>query len=508
MQLDIIKNGKKNLVAGFINKGVILLCPFIEKTIIRQTLGAQYLGLGSLFSAILSVLSVAELGFSAAVVYHMYKPAAENDTEKINALLSYYKKAYRVIGLVVFVLGMAVTPFLRSLIKGSYPEEIDLIKLYIIYLLNTCASYFLYSYLESLLVVYQRGDIKSTITSITRIGLLICQTIVLIWTKNYYLFALFFLVFTVVNNLWTAWRVHKLYPQYRADGSLSMEERASIRKVVSGTFVQQACGVTRNSLDSICISAFLGLTLTAVYNNYFTIITGITGFVTLITSAFMGGVGNHVATKSPAENYHEMKRLDFVYLWLGGWCTVCLLCLFQPFMELWMGQDLLLPFPAVCLMCLYFYFLKLGDIRYMYTAANGLWWEQRYRAIAETVLNLVLNIALGKLFGIYGIIIATIISLFFCNYLWSVSIVFKHYFSVERKKDYYLYQGKQSLLVLAACFITYGICRLIPANGAIAQLLIRAIICIIVPNALFFLVYRKTDKFLYARKRILGKRQR
>ena len=190
MQLDIIKNGKKNLVAGFINKGVILLCPFIEKTIIRQTLGAQYLGLGSLFSAILSVLSVAELGFSAAVVYHMYKPAAENDTEKINALLSYYKKAYRVIGLVVFVLGMAVTPFLRSLIKGSYPEEIDLIKLYIIYLLNTCASYFLYSYLESLLVVYQRGDIKSTITSITRIGLLICQTIVLIWTKNYYLFAL------------------------------------------------------------------------------------------------------------------------------------------------------------------------------------------------------------------------------------------------------------------------------------------------------------------------------
>ena len=504
MQIDVIKNGKKNLIAGIINKGIVLLCPFIEKTIIRQTLGAQYLGLGSLFSSILSVLSVAELGFSAAVVYHMYKPAAEGNTEKINALLFYYRKAYRIIGLVVFVLGMAVTPFLRNLIRGSYPEDINLIKLYIIYLMNTCISYFLYSYLESVLVVYQRGDVKSTITSIVRISLLIGQTVVLVLTKNYYLFALFFPAFTVVNNLWTAWRVHQLYPQYRAEGSLSVQERASIRKVVSGTFVQQACGVTRNSLDSICISAFLGLTLTAVYNNYFTVITGITGFVTLITSAFMGGVGNHVATKSTADNFNEMKKLDFVYLWLGGWCTVCLLCLFQPFMQLWMGQDLLLPFPAVCLMCLYFYLLKLGDIRYMYTAAKGLWWEQRYRAIAETVLNLVLNIVLGKLFGVYGIITATIISLFFCNYLWSVSIVFRHYFSTERKKEYYQYQGKQSLLILVACIITYRICQAIPVSGPLVQLLLRAVVCIIIPNALFYLLYRKSEMFLYARNRISG----
>ena len=123
-------------------------------------------------------------------------------------------------------------------------------------------------------------------------------------------------------------------------------------------------------------------------------------------------------------------------------------------------------------------------------------------------MNLVLNIVLGKLFGVYGIVIATITSLFLCNYLWSVGIVFKHYFSMERIKDYYLYQGKQSLLVLIACLITYGICAAIPLSGLLAQLIVRALICITVPNALFYLVYRKTKRFLYAKNKIFGRIRR
>lgn len=505
MQIDVIQNGKKNLIAGFANKIILLICPFIEKTVIQYTLGAQYLGLGSLFSAILSVLSITELGFSTAVVYHMYKPAAEGDTVKINALLAYYKKAYRMIGLTILGVGLLIIPFLGYLIKGSYPEEINLTAIYLVYLANTVVSYFLYSYLESILVVYQQGNIKSTINSFVRLMLLIFQVLTLLLTKNYYCFAVLMPLFTVVTNLWTAWRVHQLYPQYHAEGKLSTEELGSIRRVVAGTFVQRACIVTRNSLDSICISAYLGLAMTAIYNNYYTVLAGIIAFVNIVSASFMGGIGNHVATRSVKENYEEMKKLDFVYLWLGGWCTVCLLCLFQPFMLLWMGPEMMLPFPVVCLLCLYFYLLRLGEIRYLYTSANGLWWEQRHRAIAETAMNLVLNIVLGKLLGVYGIVIATIISLFLCNYLWSVGIVFKHYFSMERIKDYYLYQGKQSLLVLIACLITYGICAAIPLSGLLAQLIVRSLICITVPNALFYLVYRKNQRFLYAKNKIFGR---
>lgn len=504
MQIDVVRNGKKNLLAGFVNRVIVLLCPFIERTIINNILGAQYLGLGSLFSSILSVLSITELGFSSAVVYHMYKPAAEGNVEKLNALLAFYRKAYRIIGFTIFGIGIAVIPFLRSLINGSYPEGINLAALYLIYLFNSCISYFMFSYLGSILVVYQRDDINSTINTVIRVLFVGCQILVLVLTKNYYYFALLMPVFTVIRNLWMAWRVHELYPRYHAEGDLSPKDRADIKRVVMGTFVQKACGVTRNSLDSICISAFLGLTLTAIYNNYLTIFTGLISFIGIISSAFMGGVGNHVATRSVSENYEEMKKLDFVYLWIGGWCTICLLCLYQPFMQLWMGEDLMLPFPAVCLLCVYFYLLKLGDIRSMYSSANGLWWEQRYRAIGETVLNLVLNITLGRIFGVYGIIAATIISLFLCNYLWSVGITFRLYFSIRRRRDYYLYQGKQSILVMIACFITYGICEMMPINSVLIQLLYRAVICLLVPNILFYTVYRKSEMFLYARKKLFG----
>ncbi len=505
MQINVVKNAKRNMFFGTINRIILLVIPFLERTVVQMILGSQYLGLGSLFDSLIKVLSLTELGFSSAMVYNMYKPAAEGDVQKMNALLNYYKKTYRIIGTVILVIGLLLIPFLPHLIKGSYPADINLISLYSIYLINTSVSYFLFAYLNSILVVHQREDIRSIVNSAVRIGLAIAQIVVLWKTENYYCFAILMPVFTVINNLWLAWRVKKEFPQYEAKGSVSPEDRGSIRKLVAGTFVQQACKVTRNSLDSICVSAFLGLTLTAIYNNYYLILNGVTVFVGIFTASIIGGVGNHVATRSVEENFDEMKKLDFVYLWIGGWSAICLLCLYQPFMELWMGKNMMLPMSAVVLFCLYFYLLKLGDVRSMYTTANGLWWEQRYRAIGETLLNFILNISMGKIFGIHGIIFATIISLFLCNYLWSVGIIFRLYFSIGHRRDYYRYQGKQSLLMLIAALFTYTICEFIPNTNSVIQLLIRGSICLIVPNAFFYSVYRHSELLNYALKTIANR---
>ncbi len=500
MRIDIVSNAKKNISFGIMNRVIVLICPFIERIAIHHVLGAQYLGLGSLFSSIITVLSLTEMGFSAAMVYNMYKPAGENDIPRMNALLNYYRRVYRVIGTTILLIGVLLIPFLPRLIKGTYPEGVDLTKLYLIYLGNTGISYFMYAYMTSIIVVHQRDDVKSLVNSLVKLSLTAAQIAVLYSTRDYYLFTLLMPLFTVINNLWMGWRVHRLFPQYRPEGELSEKDRKGIRRLVAGTFIQEACTVTRNSLDSICISAFIGLTVTGIYNNYYLILNGITMFTGLVTTAFTGGVGNHVATRRPEDNYAEMKRLDFVYLWLGGWCGICLMCLYQPFMTLWMGEDMLLPVSAVALLSVYFYLLKLGDMRSMYTSASGLWWEQRYRAIGETLMNVVLNIVLGKWLGIHGIILATMISLFLCNYLWAANITFRHYFSLTRLNDYYLYQGRQSALAVAAGGVTYGLCMLLPMQSMLAQFLLRAVLCVVVPNLIFWLVYRKTDAFAYARK--------
>ncbi|MBE5850483.1 MAG: hypothetical protein E7298_10050 [Lachnospiraceae bacterium] len=506
MQINVVRNAKRNVAFGVVNKVIITICLFVERYGIRHILGAQYLGLESLFSSIIAVLSLSELGFSSAIIYNMYKPAADGDIGKMNALLNFYKKVYAIIGVVIIIIGIILIPFLPKLIKGSYPTNINLIKIYFIYVINTALSYFPFAYLSSVLVVHQRDDVNSMLNSIIKLTLTAAQMIVLCLTKNYYRFLILMPLFTLLNNLLMGWRVHSLFPQYNPNGNISEDDKTLIKKLVTGSFIQQSCIVTRNSLDSVCVSAFLGLTLTAVYNNYFQVMNGVVAFGSVVASSFAGGIGNHVVTRGSRENYQEMKKLDFLYIWFAGWCMICMMCLYQPFMTLWMGRDMLLPMPAVLLFCVYYYMLKLGDIRTLYSSANGLWWEQRYRALFETVLNLVLNILLGKIFGIYGIIVATIISLFLCNYLWAVGIVFRLYFSIGRRKDYYTYQIKQSFIMFIVAAITYILCIEISGDDAIHQLIVRGIICVVIPNVILYLIYRNTDYFKYALNGILARR--
>lgn len=505
MQVNVIKNAKKNVLLGIINKFIIIICPFIERAVIQIVLGSQYLGLGSLYASIITVLSLSELGFSSAMVYNMYKPAAEGNIGKMNALLRFYKRMYNVIGVFIICVGLLLVPILPKLIRGTYPMDINLVKLYLIYLGNTALSYFLFAYLNSIIVVHQRDDINSVINSFVKIGLTGSQIIILVVTKNYYFFSLLMPCFTLISNFFVGWRVHRLFPQYNPEGSLNKEDKEGIKKHVVGTFIQQACVVSRNSLDSICVSAFLGLTLTAIYNNYFVIISGVSAFSGIIMSSFMGGIGNHVATKTIEENYTEMKKLDFLYLWVGGWCSICMICMYTPFMKIWMGGDMLLPMVSVILLCVYFYLLRLGDIRSMYSSAKGLWWEQRYRALGETILNLVLNVSLGKIMGINGIILATIISLFLCNYIWSTRITFSLYFNKNKLNDYYKYQCKQSLITIFVALITFFICNFIQINNLMVQLMIRMIVCLFVPNLVFYLIYRNSDEFIYAKKKLFNR---
>jgi O-antigen/teichoic acid export membrane protein len=217
--------------------------------------------------------------------------------------------------------------------------------------------------------------------------------------------------------------------------------------------------------------------------------------ITVFSNSLMGGIGNHVALKTKEENYRELKKIDFVYMNLSGWCTVFIFCLVQSFMELWMGKDMLLPQSIVILLCLYFYFMKIGDMRSMYTATNGLWWEHRYRSIAEALLNIVFNIVLAKYFGLYGIITATIITMLFINHFWGGYITFKNYFGTEKLKDYWLYHAGYFLITLVICAITYAVCCFINADGALKTLCTRFMICLVIPGIMYLVIYGRTEYF-------------
>lgn len=494
MKLERAKNTKRNIIFGIINKLITIFLPFMIRTIIIKVIGAEYLGLNSLFASILQVLNLAELGFSNAIVFSMYKPIAENDEETICALLNFYKKIFRIIGMIVLFVGMILLPFLPKLISGTYPEGINLYCLYLIYLANTVLSYFLFAYKTSILNAYQRTDIISNVGSITQGTMMGVQIVILFLTKNYYLYILAMPIFTLINNLINAYLVDKMYPTLVCKGQVGSGIKQNVKKQVSGLMVHRLCTISRNSFDSIFVSAFLGLTTTAMYGNYYYIMNAVIGIISVITNALLAGVGNSIVLETREKNYQDLKKINFLYMWLGGWCTICLICLYQPFMKIWMGNQYLFPDSVVILFCIYFYVLKMGDIRGLYSDAAGLWWENRTRAIIESLANLILNFILVQLLGIQGIILATLISLFIINFGFGSQIVFKYYFKNGKLGEYFSQHFNYAAVTFAVCTITYNVSLMIPGAGIIRVIGI-GFLCCILPNMLYLIIYSRTKSF-------------
>ncbi len=212
MEQSRTKNTIRNISAGLIGKVVGLVLPFIIRTIIIHRLGTDYAGLSSLFSSILQVLSVAELGFSSAIIFSLYKPVAENNEEEICQWLSLYRRIYLIVGTVILVAGCLVMPFLRLLIKGDYPADINLYLLYGIYLVGSVISYFVVGYKNVILTAYQRQDILSNIDLGVNIARSIIQVAVLMICKNYYLYIIWNPIFTLVTNFLVDFITKRKYP--------------------------------------------------------------------------------------------------------------------------------------------------------------------------------------------------------------------------------------------------------------------------------------------------------
>ena len=305
------------------------------------------------------------------------------------------------------------------------------------------------------------------------------------------------------NNLIIGYVTKKMYPDYICYGKIEKEKLKEIKKNVVGLMIGKICIASRNSLDNICISIYLDLATVAMYGNYYSIFAAVNAFIAVITSSMHAGVGNSIAVDSVEKNYRDFNMFTFLYMWIAGWCTICLLCLYQPFMEMWMGKKFLFPMSTVTLFCVYFYCLKLGDIRSIYSNATGMFWNSRYYVVVESFCNIILNFILVKYFGVNGIIIATNISIVFVNFICGLRILFKNYFKNNKLKKYILSHICYALVTIINCMIVYISCYYITFNG-IFGFIIRLGCCIIIPNIFYWLIYRKTKLYKESKNFVLN----
>ena len=512
MKLEKTKNAKRNIIWGSISKIVLLLLPFITRTILINKLGSDYLGLNTLFTSILSVLSLAELGFSEAVVFHMYDPIAKEDNKTINAILKMLNKVYFVVGVVILVLGIAIMPFLKYLIKGDIPSDVNLYILFTIFLANNAVSYFGLSYRTSLFPAHQRNDIINKIQTIVTSFMNVIQIIVLLCFQNYYLYIIFLPIGTLITYIILFNIAKRKYPEYYPDGALSTEQVSSIKKNIKGIVLHKLGGVLSNSADSIIISAILGLTVLAMYSNYFYVITVLSGFYVVITDGIMGGVGNSLATESREKNYSDLIKFSFMGCCIVSWCTVCLCSLYQPFMLIWVGDSLMFNTATMLLFGLYFYVMRFDSIGGVYKSALGVWNEDCFRPIISGLLNLSLNIILALILNTYapeysviGILLSSIICKLFIDYPWGSIVTFRKMGGGMKK--YTLFLVFYSIVTLVSIVVTYLLCDLIPMEREILGIwyfVLRLGICVIVPNVIFTLFYFKLKAFKDSKNFILS----
>ena len=496
MTFERTKNSARTMIFGIINRVITILMPFVTRTIIIYKLGTEYAGLSSLFTSVLSVLSASELGIGAAITFCLYEPVAKGDKATVRALLGLLRKLYWAIGGIILVAGIAVMPFLKHLISADYPADLNLYVLFAIYLLNSSVSYLTSAYKDTLFNVYQRGDITHKIQSISEIFKYIAQIVVLLLWADYYLFVLILLLSTLLINLLTGIISKKKYPDIYPNGNVSDDIKKVIKSKVLFLSLHSVTSKLINSVDNIIISSLIGLAAVGIYGNYHYISTSLIGFIIIIYGSVRASVGNSIYSDSAEANLKTFNALWLGSSWLSAWSAITMLCLYQPFMKLWVGDENLLPMITVLFITLYFQVNASNQFfTTVYINTAGLWNKTLVRQILAATVNLGLDILLGIYFGITGIVFASFITSLLIVYPFDMVIVCKYVLKSSVKKGIFKMITKY-LWFIALGAISFAVCQLIPFEG-VSGLLLRALVCLLIPNGIYFVAVRKTEEFKY-----------
>ena len=491
----------RNSTWGIISQICNIIFGFVGRTVFIYFLGGDYLGISGLFTNILNILSLSELGFSTAVAFNLYKPLASGENKKVSAIMNFYKKVYRIIAMIIFVSGIIVIPFLKYLIKES-PFEIDFLTfVYFLYLLKTVTSY-LFSYNYTLATADQHNYILVNIDTISRVAMTIINTIILFLTHNYVIYLLSDIVTSIVINMIKSFVVRKRYPILREKEKLNKEDQKKIITDVKNIFLGKKSPVIGRLTDNIIISAFINTLSVGIYDNYNMLINYINGFITQLTSSTQASLGNIFATETKEYAVICIKRMMFITFIPVSICVTSLFCSLNPFIELWIGSKYVKSQAFVGIIVLNFFIMAIRTPLWQGVTASGLFKKDKIIAIIGAISNLLISLALVKNFDIAGVILGTVISQII-QLILKAKLLYNDYFKCSCFK-YFMLLTKYLLIIVIQTFITFSFSKYIVGNDSILKLFVSCLFNLIFCLMMIFILFRKTDEFNYTKNLILS----
>ena len=479
-------------VALFAQVSAILM-GFFTRVVFTRTLSEGYVGINGLFTDILNILSLSELGVGTAITYALYGPIARKDYEKQKILMRLFRLFYRVTALIVLIAGLLIIPFLDVLMKDR-PDVDHLVLIYLLYLLNSVVSYLLI-YKKTLVDAHQ----MSYITVLYHNGFLvlqdICQIVILLCTKNFILFLMIAVFCTFLGNVCMSRKADKMFPYLKepCDGHLPKEEKQQIVRNVKAMMMHKIGAVVVSNTDNLLISGFVGVISAGIYSNYYLLIGSIRQILDQVLQGVAASVGNLGETEEKQKVQRVFQEIFFGGYWLYGLAGICLLELLNPFVELAFGRKYLFDFPVVLILCINFFLNGTRKATLIFKESMGVFWYDRYKSIIEAILNLITSILFVLHFGITGVFMGTITSTVLTSLWVEPYVLYKYRFQKSAVPFFLKYA--LNLIVMGSVWVITDLCCRQIEGMLIFQLIIRLGICAIIPNLLLWLLYKNSEEY-------------
>lgn len=490
------KKAIKNIATSIISQIVIIILGFVSRKVFIDNLGTEYLGINGLLTNILSMMVLIEGGIGISIVYNLYKPLAENNKEQIIALVNLYKKSYRVLALIILIISIFLYPFLNKIMKTDI-SAISIILVYSIFVIKNIVSY-LNAYKWALINADQKGYILTINNLIFQIVTTISKIIILVLTKNYLLFLLIELIIFIIQNFVNTKTIRRIYPYLndKVNVSLDSKTKNNINKNIRAMFLHNIGGYLVFSTDNILISSFINVSTVGLYSNYTMIIGQLSGLLSPVISGIGAGVGNLIATENEEKIYEIFKTTFFISFWIYSFATIFLYNLLEPFINWWIGEGYLLNKFVFLVVLFNFYINGMRSVIGTYKSKAGLFVQDKYMPALEGVVNLVMSLILIKYLGLVGVFLGTTISTLIIPFWNQPRIVYKELLKKSVSK-YFITYLVYLMIMLGVGWITANLCNLIVSGYSFTSLIVRGVVCVIIPNTIYFILFFNTREFQY-----------
>lgn len=494
------QNSAMNFITGIGGQLLNIILQFIVRTVFIHTLGKEYLGVNGVFSNILSMLSLAEFGFGSAILFKLYSPLASSDHYRISILMGFYKTVYRIIGLVVAIIGCILIPFLPYIAKDY--ESLQQIGIngtivFLLYLFQSVSSYLFFAYKSAIIKADQREYIINVVKFVGSIFSSIIQILVLYTTKNFTIYIVVLIARVIIENLIVARIADKQYPYIleKSEGHLERKEIKETIKDCSALFLYKLNDVVLKATDNLVLSVYLGFGMVGLYSNYYIFYTTITAIFTRTFGSIVHSLGNLHAVKNAKHEYLIFKEINLITALIGGTAGVGIAVVADEMVGTWIGTEWVIMQPFSILMGVEVYTLALRQELSRYRHSMGLFQQAKFRPLIGMIINLVASVLLVKCWGICGVLAGTIISDWLTVVWYDPWIVHKYGLRNEEEiPKYYLRFLKNTLIVISVGWIDSVICKSFFVGHGWFSVAVHIMICALTVPIVFLLLNCKTEE--------------